>query len=227
MSQLRRIFKKLYNHYGPQGWWPLMNYQGENPTKTGSIRGYHPLNYSLPKTPDEQFEIIVGTILTQNTAWTSAEKALENLKKMDVINPKRLLLVDEGLLKSAVRPAGFLNQKSAYLKNISQFFQSLEGRTPSRKEILQVKGVGNETADSILLYAYHQPEFVVDAYTRRIFSHLQIVDENISYLELKKLFEDNLPDDVPLYQEYHALIVEHAKRYYRKKPYMEILDIEK
>ncbi|MBI5460425.1 endonuclease III domain-containing protein [Methanobacterium sp.] len=227
MSQLRRIFKKLYHLYGPQGWWPLMNYEGKNPTKTGSLHGYHPLNYDLPETPDEQFEIIVGTILTQNTAWTSAEKALENLKKLDAIHPERLLLLDDELLKSAVRPAGFLNQKSAYLKNISQFFQSLEGRTPSRKEVLQVKGVGNETADSILLYAYKNPEFVVDAYTKRIFSHLGLVNEKISYMDLKMVFENNLPEDVPLYQEYHALIVEHAKRYYRNKPYSEILDIGK
>jgi len=219
MSPLRRIFEKLYHIYGPQGWWPLMDYESGNLTKTGSLRGYHPLNYDLPGNPDEQFEIIVGTILTQNTAWTSAEKALENLKKLDAIHPERLLLLDDELLKSAVRPAGFLNQKSAYLKNISQFFQLLEGRTPSRKEVLQVKGVGNETADSILLYAYHQPEFVVDAYTRRIFSHLQIINEKISYMELKRLFEDNLMEDVPLYQEYHALIVEHAKRYYGRKPY--------
>lgn len=219
MSQLMQIFEKLYHLYGPQGWWPLMNYEGGNPTKTGSLLGYHPLNYDLPETPDEQFEIMMGAILTQNTAWTSALKALQNLKKLDAINPERLLLLDDEVLKGAVRPAGFLNQKSVYLKNISQFFQSLEGRTPTRKEVLKVKGVGNETADSILLYAYHQPEFVVDAYTRRIFSHLEIVEENISYLELKELFETKLPSDVPLYQEYHALIVEHAKRYYSRKPY--------
>lgn len=219
MMTVIKIYKKLYHLYGPQGWWPLMNYEGENPTKTGSLQGYHPLNYDLPETPDEQFEIMVGAILTQNTAWTSAEKALKNLKKLDAIHAERLLLLDDELLKSAVRPAGFLNQKSTYLKNISQFFRSLNGRTPSRKEVLQVKGVGNETADSILLYAYHQPEFVVDAYTKRIFCHLEIVDGNISYLQLKKLFDDNLPEDVPLYQEYHALIVEHAKKYYSRKPY--------
>lgn len=227
MSQLMQIFEKLYHLYGPQGWWPLMNYHGENPTKTGSLRGYHPLNYNLPETPDEQFEIIMGTILTQNTAWTSAEKALKNLKNLDVIHPERLLLLDDEILKDAVRPAGFLNQKSVYLKNINLFFLSLEGKTPTRKEILKVKGVGNETADSILLYAYKKPEFVVDAYTKRIFSHLGLVNEKISYMDLKKLFENNLPEDVPLYQEYHALIVEHAKRYYRKKPYSEILDIGK
>ncbi|HHY00013.1 MAG TPA: endonuclease III domain-containing protein, partial [Methanothermobacter sp.] len=121
--------------------------------------------------------------------------------------------------------AGFLNQKSVYIREITKFFLFLEGTTPSRSEILKVKGVGNETADSILLYAYKKPEFVIDTYTRRIFSHLGLVDEKISYMEFKKLFENNLPLSVPIYQEYHALLVEHAKRYYRKKPYGEILKI--
>lgn len=94
----------------------------------------------------------------------------------------------------------------------------LEGQIPSRQELLKIKGVGDETADSILLYAYKQPEFVVDAYTRRIFSNLNFKTE-ISYMDLKNLFEESLPRDVPIYQEYHALIVEHAKRYYQKKPY--------
>jgi len=204
-----------------------MDLETENPDKTGATQGYHPLDYDLPRTPEQKYEIILGTILTQNTAWTSAEKALENLKKLDVIHPERLLLLDDEILKNAVRPAGFLNQKSVYLRNISQFFLSLKGRTPTRREILEVKGVGNETADSILLYAYRKPEFVVDAYTKRIFSNLGLVDEKITYMDLKKLFENNLPEDVPIYQEYHALIVEHAKRYYRKKPYSEILDINK
>ncbi len=204
-----------------------MDLETENPDKTGATRGYHPLNYDLPRTPEQKYEIILGTILTQNTAWTSAEKALENLKKLDVIHPERLLLLDDEILKGAVRPAGFLNQKSVYLRNISQFFLSLKDKTPTRKDILKVKGVGNETADSILLYAYRKPEFVVDAYTKRIFSHLRLVDEKISYMDLKKLFENNLPENVPIYQEYHALIVEHAKRHYSKKPYSEILDIKK
>lgn len=226
-SIIFKIYEKLYHIYGPQGWWPLMGLGTENPDKTGATRGYHPLDYDLPRTPEQKYEIILGTILTQNTAWTSAEKALENLKKLDVIHPEKLLLLDDEILKGAVRPAGFLNQKSVYLRNISQFFLSLKGKTPTRREILEVKGVGNETADSILLYAYSKPEFVVDAYTKRIFSNLGLVDEKISYMDLKKLFENNLPEDVPIYQEYHALIVEHAKRYYRKKPYSEILEIGK
>lgn len=218
-DSILKIYQKLYKLYGPQGWWPLMDLESKNLNKTGATHGYHPQNYDLPKTENQKYEIILGAILTQNTAWTSAEKALLNLKELNALQPDKLLTLDGDILKEAVRPAGFLNQKSIYILNITQFFISLEGRTPQRKEILRVKGVGNETADSILLYAYKQPEFVVDAYTRRIFSHLGLVDDKISYLELKKIFESSLPMDVPLYQEYHALIVEHAKRYYQRKPF--------
>ncbi|MDP3066578.1 MAG: endonuclease III domain-containing protein [Methanobacteriaceae archaeon] len=198
-----------------------MDLEGGNPTKTGSTHGYHPLNYDLPENPKQQFEIILGAILTQNTAWTSAEKALWNLKELDANFPEKLLSLDDNTLKEAIRPAGFLNQKSRYLKNISRFFLSLKDGVPTRKELLKVKGVGNETADSILLYAYKQAEFVVDTYTKRIFSHLEIIDEKDNYLKVKNLFEDSLPREFPLYQEYHALIVEHAKRYYQKRPYRE------
>lgn len=221
-SYLIQVYHKLYQLYGPQGWWPLMDWEGENPTKTGSLKGYHPLNYNLPETSQQRFEVILGAILTQNTAWTSAEKALWNLKRMGVVHPQNLLELETEILKEAVRPAGFFNQKSVYLQEISRFFLKMDGKVPSRKEILGIKGVGNETADSILLYAYHQPQFVVDAYTKRIYSHLGVIKENSSYMEVKNLFEECLPRNVPLYQEYHALIVEHAKRYYQKRPYKEI-----
>jgi len=221
-NQLIQVYRKLYQLYGPQGWWPLMDWEGKNPIKSGSSRGYHPLNYSLPENSRQRFEVILGSILTQNTAWTSAEKALWNLKNLDAVHPQSLLQLETEILKEAVRPAGFFNQKSVYLQNISRFFLELEDNVPSRKELLEVKGVGNETADSILLYAYHQPQFVVDNYTKRIFSHLGFVKENSSYSEVKDLFERCLPRSVPIYQEYHALIVEHAKRYYQKKPYTEI-----
>lgn len=221
-NYLTNAYHKLYQLYGPQGWWPLMGLEGEIPLKIGSLKGYHPLNYSLPENPQQRFEIVLGAILTQNTAWTSAEKALYNLKRLGAVDPQHLLNIDTEILKDAVRPAGFFNQKSLYLQEISQFFLKKAGEVPSRKEILEVKGVGNETADSILLYAYHQPQFVVDAYTKRIFTHLGVINENASYTEVKNLFERCLPRDVPLYQEYHALIVEHAKRYYQKKPYKEI-----
>ncbi len=219
---LTNVYHKLLELYGPQGWWPLLDWNGENPTKTGSLMGYHPGNYRLPENSQQRFEIVLGAILTQNTAWTSAEKALGNLKRLKAVDPHLLLQLDSEVLKAAVRPAGFFNQKTVYLQKISRFFIKLDGEVPTRKELLKVKGVGNETADSILLYAYHQPQFVVDAYTKRIFSHLGIIEQNTSYMEVKNLFERCLPRDVPLYQEYHALIVEHAKRYYQKQPYKEI-----
>lgn len=218
-EQIIKIYEKLYDLYGPQGWWPLINHDGTNPTKTGAIRGYHPENYHLPTKRNQVYEIILGAILTQNTSWLSAEMALFNLDELNAIEPEKLLELDDETLKSAIRCAGFLNQKAVYLREVTKFFIETDGKVPTRKELLAVKGVGNETADSILLYAYKQPQFVVDAYTKRIFSHLEIVSENIKYMELKELFESNLPDDVALYQEYHAMIVEHAKRYYSKKPY--------
>jgi len=127
--------------------------------------------------------------------------------------------LNEEILKEAIRCAGFLNQKSVYIRKIARFFIDLNGQTPTRKQILEVKGVGEETADSILLYAYKKPEFVIDAYTRRILFNWGLIEEKVKYKDVKELFESNLPRDVPLFQEYHALIVEHAKRYYQKKPY--------
>ena len=213
------IYKKLYDLYGPQGWWPLINYRSLKLNKTGSIIGYHPKNYDLPKKRNEIYEIILGSILTQNTSWMQAEMALFNLNDLKAIEPEKFMELDDVVLKSMIRCAGFLNQKSIYLREITKFFIELNGEIPTRKRLLAVKGVGNETADSILLYAFKQPEFVVDSYTKRIFSYLGLVDENIKYIELKELFESNLPQYVAIYNEYHALIVEHAKRYYNKKPY--------
>ncbi len=218
-NSLLVIYEKLWGLYGPQGWWPLLHHDGKNPTKTGSVRGYHPGNYDLPENDLQRFEIMLGAILTQNTTWTSAEQALINLDILGVIDPQKILKLDENVLKESIRCAGFLNQKSVYIKEIAKFFLKMEGEIPTRKQILAVKGVGDETADSILLYAYKQPEFVVDAYTKRIFHHLGLIGENDKYKEVKTLFESNLPREVPLFQEYHALIVEHAKRYYQKKPY--------
>ncbi len=129
--------------------------------------------------------------------------------------------MNEDEFKEAIRPSGYFNQKYNYLRNISEFYTSLEGQVPKRKDLLSVKGVGPETADSILLYAYCEKEFVVDAYTRRIFTYLGLINEKDSYNKIKKLFEDNFDGDVNDYQEYHALIVEHAKNHYLKKPYGE------
>ncbi|WP_213697530.1 endonuclease III domain-containing protein [Acetomicrobium sp.] len=198
------IYEALLDAYGPQGWWPV----------AGS---YHQGDYGYPRNEKEAFEIIVGAVLTQNTAWTSVERALENLRRIDALNPHKILALSLDVLKSAIRPAGFFNQKAIYLREMADFFVELKGRTPSRKELMSVKGVGNETADSILLYAYKRPEFVIDAYTKRIVTSLGLAERKAGYMELKNLFESNLPRDVALYQEYHALLVEHAKWFYSGK----------
>ncbi|MGK5090668.1 endonuclease III domain-containing protein [Deltaproteobacteria bacterium TL4] len=203
-----QIYKKLLKAYGPQGWWPLLHL----PQK------YHCGQFDLPKTRNELFEIYLGAILTQNTTWRQAEIALNNLFPLTGFAPENLLALDENRLKEAIIPARYANQKSNYLQTAARFFIDLKERAPSRTEILKVKGIGNETADCILLYAYHQLEFVIDAYTYRIFSHLGLNDTH-NYLTMKQLFEDNLPQHVPLYQEYHALIVRHGSLHYSKRPY--------
>ncbi|MGB7969483.1 MAG: endonuclease III domain-containing protein [Methanobacterium sp.] len=215
-NEIKLIYSSLYNHYGPQGWWPLLS--RDISTKEVKMVN-HPLNYDLPKTRNEIYEIILGTILTQNTAWNSAEIALRNLKDLDAINPQNLLDLDSETFKQAIRSAGFLNQKSVYINEVTKFYIGLDDKIPTRKELLEVKGVGNETADSILLYAFKQPEFVVDTYTKRIFSQIDLIDYNDNYNKIKTLFETQLPRDMIIYNEYHALIVAHAKKYYSRKPY--------
>ena len=216
---LNDIFQKLLDTYSYQGWWPITDYDGSNPTKTGSTQGYHPSDYSFPRNSLERFEIIVGAVLTQNTSWPQVEKSIINLKESINLTPSEILNFDENDFKMAIKPSGYFNQKYNYLRNVSEFYISLDGQTPKRKDLLSVKGVGPETCDSILLYAYGEKEFVVDAYTRRIFSHLGFINEKDSYNKIKKLFEDNFDGGVNEYQEYHALIVEHAKNHYYKKPY--------
>lgn len=218
---LNEIFAKLLDTYSHQGWWPITGYGGTNPTKTGSTKGYHPGDYSFPRDSAEQFEIIVGAVLTQNTSWPQVETSINNLKQKIELTPEKLLDFDENEFKLAIKPSGYFNQKYDYLRNVSQFYISLDNNTPARKDLLEVRGIGPETCDSILLYAYGEREFVVDAYTRRIFSHLGLVNEKDSYNKIKIFFENNFDGDVNDFQEYHALIVEHAKNHYLKKPYGE------
>ena len=223
VTKLERVYQQLLLRYGPQGWWPLLDLHlngGKNPTKTGSVEGYHPHDYTFPKTRLQQFEICVGAILTQNTAWPNVEKALINLKRINCLDPKQLLGGKDEHLLEAIRPAGYFNQKMQYLKVFAAFFLTL-GRTkiPTREELLALKGIGNETADSMLLYAFNQPVFIVDAYTRRIGVALNLFDEKATYHEIQGVFEKKVPKNILVCQEFHALLVEHAKRYYAKKPY--------
>jgi endonuclease III related protein len=222
MNILQRIYQELLKRYGPQGWWPLSDLHNSNPSeisKFGSLLGYHPNDYSYPQTDDQRFEVCIGAITTQSTSWIQVEKVLRNLKSIGVLNANGMNQLPLKDLENAVKPAGYFRQKAKKIKIFAGLYLSLKGRLPTRQELLAVWGIGPETADSILLYAYKQPTFVVDTYTKRILNSLGLIDKKATYGELKKLFEDNLESDLKIYQEYHALLVEHAKRYYSKQPY--------
>ncbi|MGM5482191.1 MAG: endonuclease III domain-containing protein [Nanobdellota archaeon] len=210
MTQIQKIYNDLIMKYGPQGWWPLLDVKGSNPTKTGNIRGYHPGDYSYPKNEKQRFEICIGAILTQNTSWINVEKALLQLKDINCLSPKNMKNIDEKDLCDAIKPAGYFNQKAKKLKIFTEFFTNLK-KEPPRDELLSLWGVGPETADSILLYAYKIPVFVVDTYTKRLFSRKAIIKKNDKYEDIRKLFEKSLKKDYRIYQEYHALIVEEEK----------------
>jgi len=209
---INKIYKILFNKYGPQGWWPLLEL-GEVSYKPGSKQygGYHPSDYSYPKIPSQRFEICVGAILTQNTAWNNASKALLKLHKANMLDPATILKQSDESIQSLIRSAGYFRQKTKKLKKFSEFFIKLKNKTPTREQLLSVWGVGPETADSILLYAYKQPEFVIGTYTKRLLLRKGLVSEKATYNEIKALFENNLKKDYKMFQEYHALIVEHNK----------------
>ncbi|MGA1826061.1 MAG: endonuclease III domain-containing protein [bacterium] len=217
-KRVRTIYEFLLARYGSQGWWPLIKYQGCNPTKSGSVTGYHPGNYDLPQREDEVYEICLGAILTQNTGWPQVEVALTNLYRLCGLKPERIQEMDIDELKEAIKPSGYFNQKAKKVKIFTDYFINLGDHSlPGRDELLNIWGIGRETADSMLLYAFKVPTFVVDAYTKRIFVNLNMIGSTYDYDEIKEIFENNLPRDLIIYQEYHALIVEHAKRYYPKK----------
>lgn len=217
MPKLNIIYNYLLKSYGPQGWWPLSDVTGCNPTKTGAMQGYHPKDYSYPANERQIFEICIGAILAQNTNWQNVETAILNLKKVRGLSLKGIKILGDGKIRECIRPAGYHNQKSKYLKEFIKFYEGLNGKVPSREEILSVKGIGPETADSMLLYAFKVPTFVVDTYTRRILTNLKMITMRDSYDTVKSLFEKEIKLDVAVYQEFHALLVEHAKRFYSKK----------
>ena len=216
---IKEIYRQLLDRYGPQGWWPLSTFDETNTLKKNSISGYHPLDYSFPQNSQQQFEIICGAVLTQNTTWVSAKKAIQNLNSINLLSAKNFILATDNTISKAIKPAGYKNQKREYLKNCAMFFLKLNGKTPTREKLMAVKGVGPETADSILLYAYKIPTFVVDAYTTRFLLHHKIIPEKSSYNQINALFENELKKDFKVYQEFHALLVEHGKRFFSKKPY--------
>ena len=172
------------------------------------------------------FELIVGAVLTQNTAWVNVEHAIKNLKQAKVLDAQAILRLSPAQLAQLIRPSGYYNVKEKRLRAISHWYaehgpkRRLEKHSTEhlRRELLAVHGVGPETADDILLYAFNRPVFVVDAYTRRLFSRLGLADARISYDALQQLFERELPPDATGYGEFHALIVWHGKRICKKRP---------
>jgi len=200
------VYNRLLSEYGPQGWWPVTPEGKLTPEYSGGPRDRRGI-----------FEVAVGAILTQNTAWKNVSLAIEALNRVDLMNPEKMVSINTRKLASLIRSAGYYNQKAKRLKEIARFFIENEFNA-TRESLLEINGVGPETADSIMLYAFNELHFVVDAYTRRIFSRLGLIDGRALYDDIKNLFEKNLPHDVYLYQEYHALIVEHGKRFCRKKP---------
>jgi endonuclease-3 related protein len=218
------IYSILLKEFGNQGWWPILSYKGLTPTKTGSIHGYHPGNYTLPETRQDKFEVCVGAILAQNTSWPNAEKALVNLKNIKLLAPKKITEATLPELSKVIMPSGYYNQKARKLKIFAEFFVNLKGIS-KREDLLGLWGIGKETADSMLLYAYHEPVFVIDSYTRRIMNRMGFNESD--YEELRKLFEENLPKDHKIFNELHALLVELAKRNCKKVPVCKGCALEK
>ncbi|HHH48286.1 MAG TPA: endonuclease III domain-containing protein [Gammaproteobacteria bacterium] len=198
---LQQVFDRLLAAYGPQGWWP-----GDTP-----------------------FEVMVGAILTQNTAWGNVEKAIANLKQHQALDAEVIADTPQAQLAAWLKPSGYFNIKATRLRNFCRWYLARGGfealsQWPSdelRHGLLSVNGVGPETADDMLLYAFERPVFVIDAYTRRLFSRLGLLDAELGYETLRRHVEAALPADAALFNEFHALIVRHAKERCRKRPLCE------
>ena len=193
-----RLYHRLFRRYGPQHWWPA----------------------------DNQFEVILGAILTQNTAWGNVEKALSQLREQRLIALEAMLCISTEKLAKLIRPAGFYRRKSACIKAMSNWLAEQGGienvkRQDSvsiRKDLLNIPGIGSETADAVLLYALAKCCFVVDAYTRRILSRVGLLGPGPSYSQAQQFLVSNIDKEISLYQQYHALLVAHAKAHCRKTP---------
>ncbi|XCN75330.1 MAG: endonuclease III domain-containing protein [Candidatus Electrothrix aestuarii] len=197
-EELEEIYRRLLERFGPQHWWP-----GETP-----------------------FEVMVGAILTQNTNWQNVEKAIANLKEAGVLSLSAMAALSKEELAEYIRPAGYYNIKAGRLQNLfamitENWDNDLEYllQQPAsilREQLLSVKGIGPETADSMVLYAAGQPIFVVDAYTHRILTRHELISEDYDYFQIQELFMDNLREDVALFNEYHALLVQVGKQFCKK-----------
>jgi Uncharacterized protein related to Endonuclease III len=226
MNEIISVYRSLFGYYGPQGWWPLQC----NASESGfDARGYHPGSYEFPVSRAEVWEILCGTILAQNTSWTNAEKSLTRLRMNGIASPEHLLGMTADGIASLIRPSGYFNQKSGRLRAFAAYFIGLGGVIPDRGELLALQGIGPETADSMLLYAWKQPHFVVDSYTARIMGRMGILDPDFSAIRSGKRYEhvqkiitkglDELPaGKIPVFQEFHALLVRNATMHCASRP---------
>ena len=202
-QQLRDVYQRLLRRYGPQHWWP----------------------------GDSWFEVMVGAVLTQAAAWTNVEMAIASLKAAGALSPEAIRAIDEKELARLVYSSGYYNAKARKLKALAQFIgrrydddvEAMRDRDTEtlREELLGVHGIGEETADDILLFALGRPVFIIDGYTRRLFYRLRLAPERAPYSSYQSIFTDSLPADPDLFNEYHALIVHHAARVCRKRPQCE------
>ena len=202
-NRIEDVFGQLLSNYGNQHWWPA----------------------------DTPFEVMVGAVLTQATAWTNVERAIARLKEEGVLSPYAIRAMDAETLASLIYSSGFYNAKAQRLKALVWYIgdaydddidvMRAEDGVKLRRELLAVKGIGEETADAILLYALGKPTFVIDAYTRRLFNRLGITPESENYSAYQRMFSDSLPSDTALFAEYHALIVQQCKESCRTTPVCE------
>jgi len=200
------IYERLFDYYGHQGWWPA----------------------------ESDFEMMIGSILVQNTNWKNAERALGNLR--DHLQPEKLAKLEEKELAEKIRPSGYFNMKAKKIKAFLDWFEKYDyqlsrlkwkEKLELREELLTIYGIGNETADVILLYAMDKPVFVVDNYARRIFYRVGYDFPHV-YDRFRELVEAGLPEDVTLFNEYHALLVQHGKEHCKASPICEgcpLLDV--
>ena len=216
------IYQLLYDKFGPQNWWPIMPYDGRD---------------TRDENQQAKIEIITGAILTQNTSWTNVEKAIKNLKETRNLSVEKLNNLEIPQLALLIKSAGYFNIKAKRLKNfINWLYENYDGDLNNlesldnesfRTELLSIKGIGRETADSILLYAYNRLIFVIDAYTARITVRHELVEPGADYEQLRDFFESNLPQDVKLYNEFHALLVRLGNEFCKPKAKCPVCPLEK
>lgn len=212
-----QLYRRLLSKFGPQHWWPVTEKGGFIPTYKKRKR----------LTENQKFEIMLGAILTQNTAWANVMRAIENLNRAKVLECRSIAELNKKTLAGLIRPSGYFNMKAEKVKRFARWLKTNYGSKPKnffgsgktlqelRSELLSLHGVGSETADSMLLYAGNLPSFVVDAYTMRFMGRFY-AKRGLSYVEAKNFFESGLPKDAALYNEFHALLVALGKDYCKK-----------